>query len=145
MWAFLLIFAGHYLYDYCIQELDFDLKEHIELIVIGIIFISTFPVLINLFVKTPECKKKLSIGFLVICVIILISLFSFHFIPSRMMIFPKEHLTLKKTILTDESLNKLIDDYNNSNVFDQMIMRNDPLVKKLLEKGVIKPINNRSQ
>ena len=145
MWAFLLIFAGHYLYDYCIQELDFDLKEHIELIVIGIIFISTFPVLINLFVKTPEGKKKLSIGFLVICVIILISLFSFHFIPSRMMIFPKEHLTLKKTILTDESLNKLIDDYNNSNVFDQMIMRNDPLVKKLLEKGVIKPINNRSQ
>ena len=30
MWAFLLIFAGHYLYDYCIQELDFDLKEHMH-------------------------------------------------------------------------------------------------------------------
>ena len=53
MWAFLLIFAGHYLYGIFL-EYGIDLKKHIEYIVIGIILVSTFPVFMKMLKKRPE-------------------------------------------------------------------------------------------
>ncbi len=50
-WSFVLIFAGHYLYGVFLEK-GIDLKKHIEVIVIGIILISTFPVFVKLFKKT---------------------------------------------------------------------------------------------
>ena len=47
LWSFVLIFSGHYLYGFFLQH-GIDLKEHIEWIVIGIILVSTFPVLMKL-------------------------------------------------------------------------------------------------
>ena len=54
LWAFVLIFSGHYLYGLFLQK-GIDLKHHIEFIVIGIILISTFPVVIKL-LKKPALK-----------------------------------------------------------------------------------------
>jgi membrane-associated protein len=54
LWAFVLIFSGHYLYGLFLQK-GIDLKHHIEFIVIGIILISTFPVVIKL-LKKPVVK-----------------------------------------------------------------------------------------
>jgi membrane-associated protein len=54
LWAFVLIFSGHYLYGLFLQK-GIDLKHHIEFIVIGIILISTFPVVIKL-LKKPAVK-----------------------------------------------------------------------------------------
>ncbi len=54
-WSFTLIFAGHYLYGVFLDK-GIDLKKHIELIVIGIILISTFPVLMK-FIKKPKQKE----------------------------------------------------------------------------------------
>lgn len=54
LWSFTLIFAGHYLYGFCLEEFDIDLKHHIEKIVIGIILISTFPVFLKMIKKTPK-------------------------------------------------------------------------------------------
>jgi membrane-associated protein len=51
LWSFLLIFAGHYLYELFLNKLGIDLKHHIEYIVIGIILFSTLPVLWKLFKK----------------------------------------------------------------------------------------------
>ncbi|HEU4788250.1 MAG TPA: VTT domain-containing protein [Flavobacterium sp.] len=50
LWSFVLIFSGHYLYGMFL-EMGVDLKEHIEKIVIGIILVSTIPVLLKLIKK----------------------------------------------------------------------------------------------
>jgi len=51
LWSFILIFSGHYLYGFCLEQWDIDLKEHIEKIVIGIILVSTLPVFLKLIKK----------------------------------------------------------------------------------------------
>lgn len=47
MWAFTLIFAGHYLYELFLNSFGIDLKAHIELIIIGIVLITTVPLILN--------------------------------------------------------------------------------------------------
>lgn len=54
IWSFTLIFAGHYLYGYLLNNFDIDLKEHIELIVIGLVVITLSPVLIKLSRKSVK-------------------------------------------------------------------------------------------
>ncbi|HSD08850.1 DedA family protein [Flavobacterium sp.] len=56
LWSFILIFAGHYLYGFCLEQWDIDLKEHIEKIVIGIILVSTLPVFLKLIKKKVTHK-----------------------------------------------------------------------------------------
>ncbi len=51
LWSFILIFSGHYLYGIFLKN-GIDLKNHIEYIVIGIILISTLPVIFKLLKKT---------------------------------------------------------------------------------------------
>jgi membrane-associated protein len=55
LWSFVLIFSGHYLYGVFLEN-GIDLKHHIEKIVIGIILISTIPVLFKVL------KKKVHIN-----------------------------------------------------------------------------------
>jgi membrane-associated protein len=50
LWSFVLIFSGHYLYGMFLEN-GIDLKQHIEKIVIGIILISTIPVLFKILKK----------------------------------------------------------------------------------------------
>ena len=54
LWSFVLIFSGHYLYGWFLRNYQIDLKEHIEVIVIGIVVLSTFPVLMKFFKKTVK-------------------------------------------------------------------------------------------
>jgi membrane-associated protein len=51
LWSFTMTFAGHYLYELFKNEFGIDLKHYIEFIVIGIIAITTIPVLWKLFKK----------------------------------------------------------------------------------------------
>ena len=53
-WAASMIFAGHYLYKFFLNRFNFDLKQHLEIIVLGIVLVTTLPVIIKLFFK----KKK---------------------------------------------------------------------------------------
>ena len=53
LWSFTMIFSGHYLYELFLTHFHIDLKHYIEYIVIGIILVTTFPVLMK-FLK----KKK---------------------------------------------------------------------------------------
>ena len=60
-WAISMLFAGHYLYKFFLKEFDFDIKEHLEVIVLGIVLITTLPVLIKLFFgkhKKPEVPTE---------------------------------------------------------------------------------------
>ena len=48
-WVASMLLAGHYLDKLFIKKFDFDLKKHLEVIVIGIILITTLPVIYKLF------------------------------------------------------------------------------------------------
>ncbi len=47
LWSFVLVFAGHYLYDMFLTEFNIDLKEHIEKIILILIAITTFPLVMK--------------------------------------------------------------------------------------------------
>lgn len=47
LWAFALIFAGHYLSALFLKSFGIDLKKHIEIIIIGIVLITTVPLILN--------------------------------------------------------------------------------------------------
>jgi len=53
-WVFSMIFAGYFLQKWILIQFGFDLKEHLEVIVLGIVFVTTAPVLI----KVLSSKKK---------------------------------------------------------------------------------------
>ncbi|HTG65166.1 MAG TPA: VTT domain-containing protein [Flavobacterium sp.] len=52
LWSFTLIFAGHYLYGFLLNNYQIDLKEHIEIIVIGLVVVTLSPVIFKLAKKT---------------------------------------------------------------------------------------------
>jgi membrane-associated protein len=47
-WVFSMLFAGHFLQKWILNQFNFDLKEHLEVIVIGIVLVTTLPVIIKL-------------------------------------------------------------------------------------------------
>ncbi|HTS44110.1 MAG TPA: VTT domain-containing protein [Puia sp.] len=48
-WVFTMLVAGHYLDKFFLKKFGFDLKKHLEIIVIIIVLITTLPVLYKLF------------------------------------------------------------------------------------------------
>ena len=54
LWVFTLIFAGHFLQVWLMSQFNFDLTSHLELIVLGIVLVTTLPVII----KMISGKKK---------------------------------------------------------------------------------------
>lgn len=56
LWAFILIFSGHYLYGLFLENFGIDLKKNIEYIIIIIVLITTVPVLFKLLKKTVHIK-----------------------------------------------------------------------------------------
>ena len=57
-----MLVAGHFLQTLILKEFDFDLKEHLEVIVIGIVLITTLPVIWKIFIsknktETPPPKS----------------------------------------------------------------------------------------
>jgi membrane-associated protein len=53
-WAITMLFAGHYLYQFFLQQFGFDLKSKLEIIVFGIIFVTTVPVILKLIRKEKK-------------------------------------------------------------------------------------------
>ncbi len=60
-WVFSMLFAGHYLQLLFLKWFDFDLKEHLEVIVIGIVLVTTAPIFIKLvFGKSKKPSSHIS-------------------------------------------------------------------------------------
>ncbi|NDA60983.1 MAG: DedA family protein [Chitinophagia bacterium] len=60
-WVFSMLFAGHFLQKWILSQFGFDLRLHLEVIVLGIVFVTTAPILYKLIfhkgssdAKTPE-------------------------------------------------------------------------------------------
>lgn len=66
LWACTLIFAGRYLYKLFLDKFDIDLKSHIEIIILGIVLITTVPLLINALkgkkITEEEAKREANDG-----------------------------------------------------------------------------------
>jgi membrane-associated protein len=50
-----MVFGGHFLQTWILEHFQFDLKKHLEVIVLGIVFITTAPVIFK--VITHRSKK----------------------------------------------------------------------------------------
>lgn len=53
-WVFSMLVAGHFLQKWILNQFHFDLREHLEVIVIGIVLVTTAPIII----KLVTSKKK---------------------------------------------------------------------------------------
>jgi membrane-associated protein len=58
VWSFSLIFAGHYLHGFLLENYNIDLKEHIELIVITLVIITMIPVILKLSTNAKVDKAE---------------------------------------------------------------------------------------
>lgn len=47
LWSFSLVFAGHYLDKLFIEQFNIDLKMHLEFIIIGLVLVTTIPVVMK--------------------------------------------------------------------------------------------------
>ena len=54
-WVFSMVFSVYFLQKWILKQFGFDLKDHLELIVLGIVLVTTAPVIIKMFSKS---KKK---------------------------------------------------------------------------------------
>lgn len=57
LWVGTMLVAGHFLQTFIMHEFGFDLKEHLEVIVIGIIAVTTIPVLWKVFMPKQAQKS----------------------------------------------------------------------------------------
>jgi membrane-associated protein len=53
-WVFSMLVGGHFLQIWILSQFGFDLKQHLEVIVLGIVFVTTAPVIFKLLFN----KKK---------------------------------------------------------------------------------------
>jgi membrane-associated protein len=47
-WVYTMLLGGHYLQQFILSSFNFDLKDHLEVIVIGIVLVTTAPVILKL-------------------------------------------------------------------------------------------------
>ena len=57
-WVFSMLFAGHYLQQFILKVFNFDLKQHLEIIVLGIVLVTTVPIFLKLLLDKKKNNKK---------------------------------------------------------------------------------------
>jgi membrane-associated protein len=57
LWVGSMLFSGHFLQRFIMHQFQFDLKEHLEVIVVGIVAITTVPVLWKFFSPKKKSPK----------------------------------------------------------------------------------------
>jgi len=57
-WVFTMVFAGYFLQKWIMNQFGFDLKDHLELIVLGIVIVTTAPVLIKIIQANRKKRKE---------------------------------------------------------------------------------------
>ena len=59
-WVVTMLFAGYYLQRWILNQFGFDLKQHLEIIVLGIVLVTTAPVIIKLMTSKKKTTDKTS-------------------------------------------------------------------------------------
>lgn len=58
-WVGTMLFAGHFLYKWVFNEFKIDLKEHLEMIVIIIVAVSTIPIVYKIFIAKDKNEPEI--------------------------------------------------------------------------------------
>lgn len=84
-------------------------------------------------------KRKTERRLIIAGVILIVLTLPFHYVPSALMVFPKDNLTFKYTFISRDLLNRLLDKHNNplKHFMEKRNESEDALYKKLEEEGVI--------
>ncbi|MDI9357648.1 MAG: DedA family protein [Phycisphaerales bacterium] len=56
-WSFSMVFSGHYLQEFILYKFKFDLREHLEPIVLVIVLVTTLPIIIRFALPYMRIKK----------------------------------------------------------------------------------------
>jgi len=83
-------------------------------------------------------------GIFLIIIVLIGATLPFHYIPSRLLAFPKDQLTFSNTFITEADIENIINQFNNASLFERVAMLNDPFLKKLKEKNIIVDASNKS-
>ena len=102
---------------------------------------------INQNVQTEKQKKKMNpyVKYGIILIAFLLLTLPFHYVPAHMMMFPKDNFTFSNTLIFQSDIDALLKKYNDASIFDKMTIVNEPLFKKLKEKGLIYFLNDSTQ
>ncbi len=57
-WVSSMLIGGHFLQKWILAQFGFDLKQHLEIIVLGIVFITTAPVIVKLVFNKTDKKAQ---------------------------------------------------------------------------------------
>lgn len=97
--------------------------------------------------ETEKKSKDSSfrIKWIFVLLILLALSLPFHYVPSRMMVFPKTELSLSYTIITENDINSIIKRHNEAGILEKLAMKNEPVVRKLLERGIIRTGDSKSE
>jgi membrane-associated protein len=57
-WVAAMLLAGHFLYKWVLNNFDVNLKDHLELIVITIVLVSTVPIIYKFFFAKDKTKSE---------------------------------------------------------------------------------------
>ena len=95
--------------------------------------------------QTNHTYSRRYFGWIVFLLIVLGLTLPFHYVPTAMKMFPKDHFTFKHTIITEDDINQIIKSYNSSNIFEQNAMNNDPFIRTLKEEGIIVDKSKKSK
>jgi membrane-associated protein len=57
-WVSSMLIGGHFLQKWILSQFGFDLKQHLEVIVLGIVFITTAPVIMKLVFNKKDKHKN---------------------------------------------------------------------------------------
>lgn len=87
--------------------------------------------------QTTNPKKKSHTEWILFIIIIIVATLPFHYLPEHLMVFPKNELTFSNTFIFHDDIDILIKRYNNASFFEKQAIKQEPLVRKLMEKGII--------
>jgi hypothetical protein len=93
-------------------------------------------------------KRPILVFFLSFVIIFIIAIgisLSFHFVPSRNKMFPKDNLSLSYTIIDEEDISRMVERYNNASIFQKQAINQEPLTRKLMEFEIIHETKNESE
>ena len=57
-WVFAMLFTGHFLYKWVLNKFNIDLKEHLEMIIILIVVVSTAPIIYKFFFAKDKTNSE---------------------------------------------------------------------------------------
>jgi|GEM_PF-1941435 len=84
----------------------------------------------------PKKEKSYSRRIFIVMVILGVML-PFHYVPDHLMIFPKDSLTFSNTFITQSDIDGLTKRYNDASFWERQSIREEPLMRKLMEKGLV--------